>query len=138
MYQQVPQQPLNYTNYLTQRPNLNYYDQMNKMMLKGRPVSSLEEVRAIGIDFDGSLFFFPDIANKRIYTKQINLDGTAQLNMYELKDLPQENPTSYVTKEEFDAVIGKFNNILSSFAAPKEDSRQQVESKNNTQIIRDF
>lgn len=138
MYQQVPQQPLNYTNYLTQRPNLNYYDQMNKMMLKGRPVSSLEEVRAIGIDFDGSLFFFPDIANKRIYTKQINLDGTAQLNMYELKDLPQENPTSYVTKEEFDAVIGKFNNILSSFAVPKEDSRQQVESKNNTQIIRDF
>lgn len=138
MYQQVPQQPLNYTNYLTQRPNLNYYDQMNKMMLKGRPVSSLEEVRAIGIDFDGSLFFFPDIANKRIYTKQINLDGTAQLNMYELKDLPQENPTSYVTKEEFDAVIGKFNNILSGFAAPKEDSHQQVESKNNTQIIRDF
>ena len=42
------------------------------------------------IDFDGSTFFFPDLANKRIYTKQINIDGTASLNMYELKELPKE------------------------------------------------
>lgn len=57
-------------------------------MLKGRPVSSLEEARATTIDFDGSVFFFPDLANKRIYTKQINMDGTASLNMYELQALP--------------------------------------------------
>ena len=38
--------------------------------LKGRPVASLEEVRAASIDFDGSVFFFPDLANTRIYTKQ--------------------------------------------------------------------
>ena len=38
--------------------------------LKGRPVSSIEEVRAAQIDFDGSLFVFPDIANKKIYTNQ--------------------------------------------------------------------
>ncbi len=37
--------------------------------LKGRPVSSIEEARAQSIDFDGSVFYFPDIANKRIYTK---------------------------------------------------------------------
>jgi hypothetical protein len=42
-----------------------------------RPVSSIEEVRAASIDFDGSVFYFSDLANKRIYTKQINLDGTA-------------------------------------------------------------
>lgn len=53
-------------------------------MLKGRPVSFLEEARATTIDFDGSVFFFPDVANKRIYTKQINMDGTASLNMYVL------------------------------------------------------
>ena len=47
-----------------------------------RPVSSLEEVRASAIDFDGSVFYFPDAANKTIYTKQINLDGTALVNMY--------------------------------------------------------
>ena len=40
--------------------------------LKGRPVSSLEEVKAIPIDFDGSIFYFPDIANRKIYTKQLH------------------------------------------------------------------
>ena len=54
-----------------------------------RPVSSIDEVKASVIDFDGSVFYFPDLANKKIYTKQINLDGTASLNMYELKEIPQ-------------------------------------------------
>ena len=75
--------------------------------LKGHPVSSLEEARAMSIDFDGSVFFFPDLANKRIYTKQINNDGTATLNMYGLQELPQEVPTgnNYVTREEFTKTI---------------------------------
>jgi hypothetical protein len=59
--------------------------------LKGRLVSSLEEARATSIDFDGSIFYFPDLANRRIYTKQINLDGTATLNMYELREMPIVN-----------------------------------------------
>jgi hypothetical protein len=37
--------------------------------LKGRPVASIEEAKASPIDFDGSIFFFPDVANKKIYTK---------------------------------------------------------------------
>jgi hypothetical protein len=53
-----------------------------------RPVSSIEEVKASAIDFDGSVFYFPDLANKKIYTKFINLDGTASINMYELKEIP--------------------------------------------------
>ena len=75
--------------------------------LKGHPVSSLEEARAMSIDFDGSVFFFPDLANKRIYTKQINNDGTATLNMYGLQELPQEVPVgnNYVTREEFTKTI---------------------------------
>ena len=75
--------------------------------LKGHPVSSLEEARAMSIDFDGSVFFFPDLANKRIYTKQINNDGTATLNMYGLQELPQEVPigNNYVTREEFTKTI---------------------------------
>jgi len=56
--------------------------------LKGRLVSSLEEARATSIDFDGSVFYFPDLANKRIYTKQINMDGTATLCVYELREMP--------------------------------------------------
>jgi hypothetical protein len=77
--------------------------------LKGRPVSSYEEARAMTIDFDGSTFFFPDLANKRIYTKQINMDGTASLFVYELRDKPMEQPTvvvgDFITREEFEKVI---------------------------------
>lgn len=83
MYQGYGQQPV--------RAPQNYFSmQPQQTALKGRPVSSLEEVRATGIDFDGSVFYFPDIANKRIYTKQIGMDGTAILNMYEQKPLPQD------------------------------------------------
>lgn len=83
-------------------------------VLKGRLVSSLEEARATSIDFDGSVFYFPDLANKRIYTKQINMDGTATLSMYELRELPVVNEVqstssvnNYVTREEFEAAINQ-------------------------------
>ena len=83
------------------------------MSLKGRLVSSLEEARASSIDFDGSVFYFPDLANRRNYTKQINIDGTASLYVYELRELPIENETSsfvpsvekFVTRDEFERVL---------------------------------
>lgn len=86
--------------------------------LKGRLVSSLEEARATSIDFDGSIFYFPDLANRRIYTKQINLDGTATLNMYELKAMPTVNEqqifasTNFVTRDEFDQVVSQLKAML--------------------------
>ena len=84
--------------------------------LKGRLVSSLEEARATSIDFDGSVFYFPDFANKRIYTKQINMDGTATLCIYELKEIPVEKKEEsvvypsvekFVTREEFERVLAE-------------------------------
>lgn len=76
----------------------------NQNFIKGRPVVSIEEARASQIDLDGSLFVFTDIGNKKIYTKQINLDGTATLNTYSLVEnvAPTE---SYVTKAELERAI---------------------------------
>ena len=99
--------------------------------LKGRPVSSLEEARAAAIDFDGSVFFFPDLANKKIYTKQINLDGTSTLNVYELKNIPVEtvvNPSQYVTREEFETVLAQLKEKIAPYAN-KQPTAQQQESK---------
>ena len=95
--------------------------------LKGRPVSSIEEVRASGIDFDGSIFYFPDVANKRIYTKQINLDGTATLNMYELKELPPMavEGNNFITREEFNAAIENLRNQLMSPSPQVEETITQ-------------
>ena len=97
--------------------------------LKGRLVSSIEEARAQTIDFDGSVFYFPDLANRRIYTKQINLDGTSTLNMYELKEIPMQVPVGndYVTREEFEQVI---NSIRQMMAATQTKGSQEVEQKN--------
>ena len=80
--------------------------------LKGRPVSSLEEARALSIDFDGSVFYFPDLANKKIYTKQINMDGTATLNMYELKPMPVAPTTDYITRAEFESALLKIQELV--------------------------
>jgi hypothetical protein len=85
------------------------------MGLKGRPVASIEEARASIIDFDGSVFYFPDLGNQRIYTKQINMDGTVSLNVYELKLAPIEHE-NFITREEFDAFV----NSLRAPAQPVE------------------
>lgn len=109
-------------------PN-NQYSQPQKPMvplqptLKGRPVSSIEEVRATAVDFDGSIFYFPDLANNRIYTKQINMDGTSTTLMYELKELPTEPAqTQYITRDEFETVISQLKGSLQQPAAqPQKD-----------------
>ena len=123
--QQVPQQQPQYQvpSYLRQAPP--------QVSLKGRLVSSLEEARATSIDFDGSVFYFPDLANKRIYTKQINIDGTASLYVYELRETPIENEASgfvpsvekFVTREEFERVLAELRQKPTEPAAsakPKE------------------
>lgn len=68
-----PQMPNNF-NALRQSNDKNF--QQNQF-LKCRPVSSKEEAMACQIDLDGSLWVFADIGNGKMYTKQINTDGTA-------------------------------------------------------------
>ena len=106
--------------------------------LKGRPVSSLEEARDAAIDFDGSVFFFPDLANKRIYTKQINLDGTASMNMYEYKEVPTEafNSSNFVTRQEFDETLNDIKSALNMIAQQTQQQKPQpkVEEQPKQQI----
>lgn len=85
--------------------------------LKGRFVSSFDEAKASQIDFDGSMFVFPDVANKRIYTKQINMDGTASLNMYVLSENIPTTPqmtNDFVTRNEFSTVIEEIKTLIES------------------------
>lgn len=117
-------------------PNNNYSQSQNRNMmsmqptLKGRPVSSIEEVRAISVDFDGSMFYFPDLANRRIYTKQINMDGTASLNVYELREIPLEKPTGdYVTRQEFQEVIKQLQASFTPAPVPQQAPPQEKKEK---------
>lgn len=108
MYNQNPQQEY-FNNQPQQQP---MYRPSYVLGLKGRPVSSINEARAMTIDFDGSVFYFPDLANNRIYTKQINLDGTVSLLMYELKEIPTTTPTNaeFITRQEFEAALAQLKN----------------------------
>ena len=101
--------------------------QQQQLGLKGHPVSSLEEVRASAVDFDGSIFYFPSLANDKIYTKQINLDGTSSLKVYELVETPAATPQlDLVTKQEFTQTI---NSLLEEISALKKVNRQEEVNK---------
>ena len=98
-----------------------------------RPVSSLEEVRASAIDFDGTIFYFPDAANKTIYTKQINLDGTALINMYVMQEIPvaprpDQLAAAYVSKEEFQQTISL---LLGEIEKMKGDNKNDESNNGN-------
>ena len=113
-YQQYQNQPMASSyqpNYL--RPA------QSQMGLKGRPVSSFDEVRATPIDFDGTIFIFPNFAGNQIYTKQINMDGTATMIVYEKKEYPYEKKEqnlppieNFVTREEFESALGQIKMLI--------------------------
>lgn len=113
--------------------NRNLYEQNNQQNLKGHPVTSFEEVRASMIDFDGSIFYFPDLANKKIYTKQINADGSPSFKVYQLVEQQPIELQNFVqpggvSKEDFDKTIGALSEEISQikqkvFATEKEEFR---------------
>ena len=116
---------MNYTTYPQQQYNRPIQYQNNWMMNQPnpqvRPVSSVEEVKASPIDFDGSVFYFPDIANKRIYTKGVNLDGTVSINVYELKTIADQSMiSSYVTRQEFEDAFNQMKMMYDEMLKTKE------------------
>lgn len=86
--------------------------QPQQQMLKGRPVSSVDEARAAQIDYDGSLFIFPDITGKKIYTRQVMLDGTSMFNTYSLDESVDAKKTPYVMRDEFENTVSDINTAL--------------------------
>ena len=120
-YQQQPQQ-------FYRPPQQVQYNWNQQPIPQVRPVSSIEEVKASQIDFDGSVFFFPDVANKKIYTKSINMDGTVNISMYELSQIKANQPMDssyYITREEFEQVINKMYQEMSQTTAQQQQKPQE-------------
>ena len=97
----------------------------------------------MSVDFDGSLFYFPDYANRRIYTKQINMDGTASINMYELKELPnnsQSNNVDFITRNEFNNALSQIKEAFSQLTQQAQaniNPQQQQNTQSSTEQITD-
>ena len=102
--------------------------------LKGRPVSSFDEARVSIIDFDGSIFYFPDLANGKIYTKQINMDGTATTNVYTLTEMPIEQPnranapSDCITRTEFEQAMTQLRNTILSVIPQEQKKKEEVKT----------
>lgn len=138
MTQQAPMQfPYGNNNMLlSNTPYDNYMGRINgsqnllpNQFLKCRPVSSKDEARAYQIDLDGSLWVFTDVGNGKIYTKQVNNDGTATFKTYGFTE--DENPynsNEYVTKEEFNRVV---QTLMA--AMPSVGSNQPTAASSNSQ-----
>lgn len=122
-YNQMLMQGMNRGNYNNPyaMQNYNTYNNMQQSqmqntttatILKGRPVAGIEEARASMIDLDGSTFIFPDVANKMIYTKQINLNGEPEFKTYKLVEdakpsQPEQNNPDYVLASDFEDIVSK-------------------------------
>lgn len=105
--------------------------------LRGKPVTSIEEAKATGIDLDGSISYFPDITNKRIYTKQYNPDGGATFKVY-VEDTTDQSNLRYVTRQELiDAVTSikaMINNYVFNTALSAPNVPQNIEPQKSTPV----
>lgn len=110
--------------------------QTQQQVIKGRPVSSYEEAKASMIDLDGSLFVFPDIANGKIYTKQIMMDGTADFRTYSLvndsstqeveEQGTKQNQEAYVLKKDFDRIVKRLEKKIEALKEGVLDEQQSA------------
>lgn len=136
----VPNQfPYTNNNLIMNSPYENYMNRamMPNQYLKCRPVSSKEEARAFQIDLDGSLWVFTDVGNNRIYTKQINNDGTAAFKTYvfsEDENAYSSNNDQYVTKSQFNKVIQSLIATMQT-NQQKDDSSTPVKANGNKPIV---
>ena len=84
------------------------------------------------IDLDGSIFIFPDISNKAIYTKQINLDGTASVNVYKLQQAePNQNEQINIDSQKGVSVIADDISTIKNMVAEMQTRIESIQQNQN-------
>lgn len=84
--------------------------QQMQSFISAVPVTCLEEAKAARIALDGSMSVFVNIQDGEIYTKQLSMNGLAELKTYKLVN-PQENKVEYVTSNDFNGLNQRVQNI---------------------------
>ena len=122
--QRLAQMEQQYPQFAQQPLGQNFTQQQAPVYIKCRAVTSIDEAKAAMIDLDGSLHVFTDIPHRKIYTKQINLDGTASLNIYSLDEaptsvqsgvtVPNSAKESAVSESVFTQTINSLQNRIST------------------------
>lgn len=130
--QRLAQMEQQYPQFAQQPMGQNFTQQQAPIYMKCRAVTSIDEAKAAMIDLDGSLHVFTDIPHRKIYTKQINLDGTASLNIYSLEETPTSVqsgatvPNSAKESSVPESIFTQTINSLQSRISALEDKFEQI------------
>lgn len=84
-----------------------------------RPVGGVEEVKALNIDWDGTMYILEDGTNGILYKKQY-ADGAVKMDAYQKVIVPEPVPVTYVTTESFEELRQQLADIQSMLAKDKE------------------
>lgn len=80
--------------------------------LQGKSVDNIEVVKAMDIPLDGSISYFPIADGSAIVTKQLQQDGTSKTIIYKPTEIEGlDKMPKYITMEEFDEAVKKFDNV---------------------------
>lgn len=99
--QVVPQQQLQNSNYIQPiQPTV-----LPQIGLLGKPVESIDVVKAMDIPLDGSISYFPISDGTAIVSKQLQTDGTSKITIYKPTNGDKEDVIKYATIEDIQEAI---------------------------------
>ena len=78
---------------------------LNRALLNGKQVESIDIVKNLEIPLDGSISYFPLVNGTAIATKQLMQDGTSKITIYEPKT--QKEGMKFATIEDIDKRLEK-------------------------------
>lgn len=96
-----------------------------------RLVTSVEEVRAIQVDFSGAPSFFYSAGENKVFIKQLDLNtGMSKINSFILSEDPPKETTvkpenTYVERKDFEAFEKKFTSALEEVRKIKEEKKDE-------------
>lgn len=95
---------------------------LNRPILNGKQVDSLEAVRAADVPFDGSISYFPLTDGTAIITKQLQTDGTSKIVTYKPVDDNKKEVINFATFEDIQEAINDLD--LSDIQDLKDDIKE--------------
>ena len=130
-YQQMQpmQQPM-----VQQQPIQQPIQPMQPVGLQGKSVDSIDVVKAMDINLDGSISYFPLTDGTAIVTKQLQMDGTSKVVIYEpvkAQDEQKEQP-KYLTAEELNEQIKVITQDNNNLKAGMETIKGQISDLSNS------
>jgi len=119
---QVAQPVQQYQQPVVQQPQAVPQVQQQPSYVRGRQVTNEEEARGAVLE-DLSLYVFPSVQNKRIYTKNIDSNGNPAFNTYILDESEPvvEVPKEYAEKGEVSELYERINNLQNEIKNLKEE-----------------